>query len=87
MNSLDENERLTSLEAGFPLPDATHAVSQIESLDWQGIANELNESGNALLKSILTPRECEALRSLYGNDEHFRSRVVMSRHGFGRGRV
>jgi hypothetical protein len=46
---------------------------------------ELNESGNALLKNILTPRDCEALASLYGSDEHFRSRVVMSRHGFGRG--
>lgn len=85
MKTLYENEELSSCEARLPLPDATHAVSQIESLDWERIASELNESGNAVLKGILTPRECEALASLYGRDEYFRSRVVMSRHGFGRG--
>jgi hypothetical protein len=55
------------------------------SLDWQAIANDLNESGNALLRKILTSGECEALARLYPSDEHFRSRVVMARHGFGRG--
>jgi hypothetical protein len=85
MKTLYEDDELASRETSMPLPDATHAVSLIGSLDWQGIANELNESGNALLKGILTPRECEALTSLYAEDEAFRSRVVMSRHGFGRG--
>jgi hypothetical protein len=46
---------------------------------------QLNQSGNALLKNILTSRECETLTNLYGCDEYFRSRVVMSHHGFGRG--
>jgi hypothetical protein len=85
MKALYENDELASREASLPLPDAAHAVSLIESLEWQGIANELNESGNALLKGILTPLACEALTSLYAIDEGFRSRVVMSRHGFGRG--
>ncbi len=85
MKTLYENDELSTREAGLPLPDVTHAVSQIESLDWKGIADELNESGNAVLKGILTLRECEALASMYGSDEHFRSRVVMARHGFGRG--
>ena len=58
---------------------------RVESFGWQSITNELNDSGNALLRNILTPQDCEALASLYSNDEHFRSRVVMSRHGFGRG--
>jgi len=82
---LFESQGLASEEVNLPLPEATCAVSHVESLDWQRIANELNESGNTLLKGILTPQDCEALTSLYGNDEIFRSRVVMARHGFGRG--
>lgn len=66
-------------------PDAANMDSRIASLDWRTVANELNESGNGLLKEVLTSSECEALASLYGSDEHFRSRVVMARHGFGRG--
>jgi hypothetical protein len=80
-----ENAGLALQEAGLPLPNAARAESRIVSLDWQLIANELNHSGNAVLKSILTAQECEALASQYGDDELFRSRVVMSRHGFGRG--
>src|SRR3712207_7927314 len=29
--------------------------------------------------------ECSAISGLYPDDRHFRSRVVMARHGFGRG--
>ena len=46
---------------------------------------ELNEQGSALLKNVLTPEECVSLSSLYPNEAGFRSRVVMGRHGFGRG--
>ena len=38
-----------------------------------------------MLRKVLTASECEALASLYQSDEPFRSRVVMARHGFGRG--
>jgi hypothetical protein len=85
VKTLYESDELSSPEASVRLPNETHAVSQVESLDWHGIVDELNQSGNALLKSILTARDCEALTSLYASDEYFRSRVVMSRHGFGRG--
>ena len=85
MKTLYKNDAVSASKTSLPLPDATHAVSQVESLDWQGIVDELNQSGNALLKGILTARECKALTSLYASDECFRSRVVMSRHGFGRG--
>jgi hypothetical protein len=54
-------------------------------LNWSQITNDLNEQGSALLKSVLTPEECIDLSSLYPKEEVFRSRVVMSRHGFGRG--
>ena len=38
-----------------------------------------------MLKHLLSPEECIALASLYSNDGLFRSRIVMSRHGFGSG--
>lgn len=85
MKPLLGNERPASKKAGPPLPDAARAISQVESLDWHSIIGNLNNSGNALLKNVLTPQDCEALASMYGNDEQFRSRVIMSRHGFGRG--
>src|SRR6266702_1675445 len=67
------------------LPDSGHTLTRMASLDWQAIANDLNESGNALLKKVLPSGECEALARLYPSDKYFRSRVVMARHGFGRG--
>jgi uncharacterized protein len=85
MKTLLETRATVPKKAGLPLSDAAGAVSHIRTLDWQSIANELNESGNVVMKSILTPEECEALASLYEDDVHFRSCVVMSRHGFGRG--
>ncbi len=54
-------------------------------LDWAGITRSLDESGVALTGPLLGPQECRDLRSLYDNDEGFRSRIVMQRHGFGAG--
>ena len=67
------------------LPKAARAVARIEALDWQEILKNLDEQGNAVLASVLAPQECKALASLYPNEDFFRSRVVMERHGFGRG--
>jgi len=52
---------------------------------WDRVASILNEQGNAVLEKILSPHDCERLASRYPGDDGFRSRVVMSRHGFGRG--
>ena len=38
-----------------------------------------------MLPGVLSPKECRALASLYPDDGLFRSRIVMARHGFGRG--
>jgi hypothetical protein len=85
MKTPNQVDEMSMKEASLALPDATNAVSRVKLLDWQQIGHELNESGNAILNGILTPRECGALTSLYANDNGFRSRVVMARHGFGRG--
>ena len=46
---------------------------------------ELNEQGCALLPGLLGAGDCAAIAALYAREEGFRSRVVMQRHGFGRG--
>ena len=50
-----------------------------------GLEDELNERGCALLPALLDADDCTAIAALYAREEGFRSRVVMQRHGFGRG--
>jgi hypothetical protein len=49
------------------------------------VSQDLDAQGNAVIEAILSPEECQALAGLYMKDDIFRSRVVMERHGFGRG--
>ena len=64
---------------------ASAAVARVDSLPWPQIETELDGSGSAVLKGILSPQQCIALANLYKDDQQFRSRIVMARHGFGRG--
>jgi hypothetical protein len=64
---------------------AGNAAGRIERLDWQRVARDLDAQGNAVLEDVLSVDECQAIAALYPEEEHFRSRVVMGRHGFGRG--
>ena len=59
--------------------------SRIAALDWARITAELDGFGAAVTGPLLTPEECRAVAALYPEDKPFRSRVVMARHGFGRG--
>ncbi len=54
-------------------------------LDWKRIDGELSAQGCALTGPLLSPKECETLAVAYADDSQFRSKVVMARHGFGRG--
>jgi len=58
---------------------------KIASLDWPQIQTNLNERGHATTGPLLTPSECSDLAAGYNNASQFRSRVIMSKHGFGRG--
>jgi uncharacterized protein len=62
-----------------------HLVERVEALDWTNIAGELEAHGCATTPVLLPPQECSALATMYGTDTPFRSKVVMARHGFGRG--
>ena len=64
---------------------ARPVAERVAGFDWPRISGELDEHGCAVAPSVLTPEECEALGGMYVEKERFRSRVVMARHGFGRG--
>jgi hypothetical protein len=61
------------------------ARKRVAALDWEQIAGDLDAHGCARVEGLLAPAECAALVALYADDERFRSRVVMERHGYGRG--
>ena len=60
-------------------------AAKIAALDWLRIAAELDAHGCATTGPLLPPEQCAALAATYDSDLPFRSRVVMARHGFGRG--
>jgi hypothetical protein len=57
----------------------------IAALDWTRIGDDLAAHGCAVIGPLLSQEQCESLASLYAKEEPFRSRVIMARHGFGRG--
>jgi hypothetical protein len=60
-------------------------VARVDAIDWAQATSDLDAQGWTVLQGLLTLVECRALAALYGDDAHFRSRIVMGRHGFGRG--
>jgi hypothetical protein len=60
-------------------------ADRVAQFDWDRVAGELSGHGAAVLEDLLTPEECRTAASLYADDSRFRSRVIMSRHGFGKG--
>ncbi len=55
------------------------------ALDWQAIEDDLNRHGCAVVPGLLDTGACRALAAQYEQPQRFRSRVVMARHGYGRG--
>lgn len=66
-------------------PAESDAAARVAAIDWTKATNDLDGQGCAVLKGLLTGDECRALVALYPEDKIFRSRIVMGRHGFGRG--
>ena len=65
-------------------PDA-QPRRKVLALDWKQAAHYLDAKGFAVLPKLLTQAECTALTALYSDNSQFRSRIDMTRHGFGRG--
>jgi hypothetical protein len=77
MNARDKN--------AVTIASASEVAARVKSIDWERVSQNLDAQGNAMIERLLTPVECDALSTLYSLDHLFRSRVVMARHGFGRG--
>ena len=58
---------------------------EISRMDWLRIIEDLDARGFAVIGELLTARDCRTVATFYPDDANFRSRVVMARHGFGRG--
>lgn len=61
------------------------AEARIAAYDWQELAGELDSYGCAVLPNLLSAEECRGLAALYPDTSHFRSHIIMARHGFGKG--
>jgi uncharacterized protein len=59
--------------------------TRVSGLDWTRIAADLDAHACAVVGGLLSGDECAALAATWDDDDRFRSRVVMARHGFGRG--
>lgn len=68
-----------------PASTIQSAETRLAAYDWRAFASELNTYGCAVLGNVLTPGECREIAALYSHEEHFRSHIHMTRHGFGRG--
>nr|WP_254209337.1 2OG-Fe(II) oxygenase [Burkholderia multivorans] len=81
------DERSTSVNiADLPrTAEPVDVASRVDALDWHLIDTDLDGYGCAHVPRLLSPDECRALAALYPDDTRYRSRVVMARHGFGRG--
>lgn len=65
--------------------DSMTPSDRVAALDWESIVAELDDQGCATIGPLLTPEECRSLAADYDSEGLYRSRVVMERHGFGRG--
>lgn len=54
-------------------------------IDWNEAAAALDADGYASLDALIDEAACAELAALWVEREHFRSEVIMARHGYGRG--
>lgn len=64
---------------------STQITPDLSEQNWQSIEHSLNEYGFAVIKSLLNESQCKSVIAQYSDEEAFRKRVVMERHGFGKG--
>ncbi|RQS20995.1 proline hydroxylase [Burkholderia sp. Bp8992] len=73
---------IADLQPAIESPDI---AQRVDTIDWRTVGAELDRYGCAHVPGLISPDECDTLASLYPLDALYRSRVVMARHGFGRG--
>jgi uncharacterized protein len=66
--------------------ETTDIADRVAAFDWASIGAQLDQFGCATTGPLLSgDDECAAISSRYDDDQLYRSRVIMARHGFGRG--
>lgn len=60
-------------------------TARINRLDWAALEDALEHTGLAAAPGVLAPEACAEIAALYDEPHRFRSKVLMARHGFGRG--
>ena len=60
-------------------------MTNIETLDWHSIRENLHQRGYAQLNQVLNADECDRLITDYNNPAHYRKTIVMERYRFGLG--
>ncbi|AMD49191.1 prolyl 4-hydroxylase [Bordetella holmesii F627] len=67
--------------------DLAHRIDRrLDAHDWNAVRLSLDGAGRAVLPGLLRPGECRQLAQAYdAGGDRYRSRIVMARHGFGRG--
>ena len=76
---------MSARDARIFVDSSTNWTESVDAADWTRVAQDLDARGSATVERLMTPEACEALAASYTLDRSFRSRVVMARHGFGRG--
>lgn len=83
------HRRPAPLPAGEQTDSSPALVSvvteKIGAIDWAHVQASLDADGYAVVPGLLRPSDCQALAEQYDRDPLYRSRIVMSRHGFGKG--
>ncbi|HVS93912.1 MAG TPA: 2OG-Fe(II) oxygenase [Mucilaginibacter sp.] len=54
-------------------------------LNWNTLADQLNNTGYAIARDILAPDTCDQLVQMYNDDNLYRKTIVMERYRFGLG--
>ena len=75
----------TALESAEAVISSEDVADRVDNYDWERVGQNLDAEGNATIEGVLSRAACRVIASLYAKDDIFRSRVVMGRHGFGRG--
>jgi hypothetical protein len=58
---------------------------RVAAIAWDLVHADLDNRGFAVIEALLDPLQCRSIAALYADDSRFRSHIVMSKHGFGRG--
>ncbi|PWT87249.1 MAG: proline hydroxylase [Proteobacteria bacterium] len=77
---------MTSVATAARTSNSPSSIARrVAALDWDAMTAALDAAGFVTTGKLLLAPECAELARTYGSETGFRSRVVMSRHGFGRG--